>query len=464
VLVAARFGELRPLLARVEQQLATVDPGSGTGAATWTAALLFRTAVARVTGDNERVVASATRALELLDGPGSGVPAATGYRAIALANLGTGLLWAGRVEDAEQYLTDALSGTRGTLDATHINVLSHLALAAAVEGRLGEADDRATQAVQLAQDRGWSPMTQEATAHLALAMTHLHRDDLDEALGALATGRAAAAQEPAPRCAMTAFQIRLLAVTGRVDAARAHLARLDRELGDWQPPRLLARWLRFTRAELDLLSGNPAAALERLRLDEADDGESIVPERLLRARALLESGDPHGAEATLAPLRDEGLDHRAAVELWVLTALAADKLREDRRAGEALRRALVAAEPEGIRRPFLAWGGDHLPRLLARSTVLHPQLRAFVDGLQLAGPSGELRPGSAATQQVSLTDRELSVLEYLPSMLTYPEIAAELFVSVNTVKSHLRHLYSKLEVVNRRQAVARARELGLLDG
>jgi len=65
--------------------------------------------------------------------------------------------------------------------------------------------------------------------------------------------------------------------------------------------------------------------------------------------------------------------------------------------------------------------------------------------------------------RVALTDRELSVLQYLPSMMTYPEIAAQLFVSVNTVKSHLRHLYAKLEVVNRRQAVLRARELGLLE-
>jgi LuxR family maltose regulon positive regulatory protein len=55
------------------------------------------------------------------------------------------------------------------------------------------------------------------------------------------------------------------------------------------------------------------------------------------------------------------------------------------------------------------------------------------------------------------------VLQYLPSMMTYPEIAAQLFVSVNTVKSHLRHLYAKLEVANRRRAVLRARELGLLE-
>jgi LuxR family maltose regulon positive regulatory protein len=151
------------------------------------------------------------------------------------------------------------------------------------------------------------------------------------------------------------------------------------------------------------------------------------------------------------------------VELWVLTAVAADRLREDRRAGEALRRALAAAEPEGVRRPFVAWGQEPLPRLLTRAKALHPSTRRFVEELEARGAAATSGSSLVAAQAVPLTDRELSVLQYLPSMMTYPEIAAELFVSVNTVKSHLRHLYSKLEVVNRRQAVTRARELGLLD-
>ena len=148
--------------------------------------------------------------------------------------------------------------------------------------------------------------------------------------------------------------------------------------------------------------------------------------------------------------------------MWVLTALAADRLREDRRADEALHRALVAAEPEGIRRPFVAWGQEHLPRLLTHAKALHPRTRRFVEQLEAAAPP-PVQARTAGAQPVSLTDRELSVLQYLPSMMTYPEIADQLFVSVNTVKSHLRHLYAKLEVINRRQAVIRARELGLLE-
>ena len=462
LLLANRFADMRPHLARAEAQLAGADPEHSV--ATRVGLLLFSVAVARTVGDNAGVMASAGRALDELSTRGGSLPAARGYRATALANLGTGQLWSGRLRAAEATLTNGLAEADGIPEASRVNILGHLALSAAVSGRLNEAEERASRAVRMVEDRGWSPMVQEATAHLALSIVHLQRNDTDAALAALAAGRAAAALEPAPRSALVLYQVRVDAAVGRVDAARGHLARLHRELGDWQPPRLLARWLTVTEAEVDLASGDPDAALERVPLDRPDDHESpLVPERLLRGRALLELSDPHGAEAVLSPLRTAGLEPRSMVEMWVLTALAADRLREDRRADEALHRALVAAEPEGIRRPFVAWGQDHLPRLLTNAKALHPRTRPFVERLENGVTAAPAKPGDLGAQAVSLTDRELSVLQYLPSMMTYPEIADQLFVSVNTVKSHLRHLYAKLEVVNRRQAVTRARDLGLLE-
>jgi LuxR family maltose regulon positive regulatory protein len=61
-----------------------------------------------------------------------------------------------------------------------------------------------------------------------------------------------------------------------------------------------------------------------------------------------------------------------------------------------------------------------------------------------------------------LSEAELRVMRYLPSNLKATEIAAELYVSANTVRTHLRHIYSKLDAHNRSEAVARARDLGLL--
>ena len=80
----------------------------------------------------------------------------------------------------------------------------------------------------------------------------------------------------------------------------------------------------------------------------------------------------------------------------------------------------------------------------------------------LAGASPPQRHGEPAPARDALSDAELRVLRYLPSNLTAPEIAAELHLSLHTVKTHLRHIYAKLDTPSRARAVDRARELGLL--
>ena len=262
---------------------------------------------------------------------------------------------------------------------------------------------------------------------------------------------------------MVLYQVRVDAAVGRVDAARGQLARLHRDLGGWQPPRLLARWLRVTEAEVDLAAGDPAAALGRVPLDRLEDHDSpLVPERLLRARALLDLADPRGAEDVLAPLRTAGLE--PAVGGGDVGAHRPGRRSPAR--GPPRRRGPAPCPGRGRAGghppAFRGLGPrSHLPRLLTHAKALHPRTRRFVEQLEAA--TGPVQARTDGAQPVSLTDRELSVLQYLPSMMTYPEIADQLFVSVNTVKSHLRHLYAKLEVINRRQAVIRARELGLLD-
>ncbi|HYN67303.1 MAG TPA: hypothetical protein VES93_10470, partial [Ornithinibacter sp.] len=257
LLLANRYSDMRPHLARAEAQLATIDPEDA--AATRIGMLLFSTAVARTVGDTTSLMALATRALDELSARGAALPAAAAYRATALANLGTGEFWSGRLRQAEATLARGLAEAEGVPDASRVNMLAHLALSAAVSGRLSEAEERASRAVRLVQDRGWSPATQEATAHLALSIVHVQRDEIEEARAALDAGRAAAALEPAPRSAMVLYQVRIDAAVGRVAAARSQLARLHRDLGSWEPPRLLARWLRVTEAEVDLAAGDPSA-------------------------------------------------------------------------------------------------------------------------------------------------------------------------------------------------------------
>jgi LuxR family maltose regulon positive regulatory protein len=127
----------------------------------------------------------------------------------------------------------------------------------------------------------------------------------------------------------------------------------------------------------------------------------------------------------------------------------------DRAAGQAaLEEALTAAQQIGVVRP-LALAGPRTQELLSA--------RAAADGrgpfaVQLAAARAAVVPDPA----VLLSEREMSVLALLPSLLTAREIAAEFTISVNTVKSHIRSIYAKLGVSSRREAVDHARDAGLL--
>ena len=119
--------------------------------------------------------------------------------------------------------------------------------------------------------------------------------------------------------------------------------------------------------------------------------------------------------------------------------------------------ALAAAEGEGLVRPFLS-AGAHIEELLRSLPGQPAGFRRVV--LDRFAPT----PNPGAEQLVEpLTARELELLAYLPSRLTNSELAARCFVSVNTVKTHMAHIYRKLDASGRDAAIARARELGLLD-
>ena len=149
-------------------------------------------------------------------------------------------------------------------------------------------------------------------------------------------------------------------------------------------------------------------------------------------------------------------------EVSLLDALASDALGDHDRAAMSLERALSLAEQGGYRRSFLDAGAP-ARSLLARYRQRVPTSWSYLDEL--------LQASAEAAQQVAvpeprliehLTEREHTVLRYLPSLMTYEEIAADLYVSLNTVKTHAYGIFRKLGVTGRRQAVRSARELHLL--
>jgi LuxR family maltose regulon positive regulatory protein len=184
------------------------------------------------------------------------------------------------------------------------------------------------------------------------------------------------------------------------------------------------------------------------------------------AAALLEIGDLRGARATLAGIATVGdrapLDQQ--LRAWLLEARIALAEQDTDEARRVVDRALRVAAAQGMQRPFLLEAGWLRP-FVERDLVLVRRHRGLVEMLprepvRLPQPAAGVALPSAVLVE-SLTERESQVLELLDQMYSTEEIARELYVSPNTVKTHLKGIFRKLGVNRRVDAVRRGRELGL---
>ena len=430
-------------------------------------ARLLRARMVGEAGDAE----AAAAALLSPDAASAGEPLAAGgdHRSLALVLLGAAELWSGRLEEAAVHLEEAAEDAGRTgrhfveLDAT-----AHLALLEAVRGRLGRAGELARTAVERAGRGGFTAGAPVACAELATAIAAYHRDELAVAAAALERATAAADGDRLVLLA-AAVLAAWLAADGDSAERGAALARLDgavRTTGG-RPPRVLAAAARATRSRLLALAGDdPAEAALG-----GDDGRLAPVETVTLARMRLARGEPAGAVATLAPLL-AGLGGGAgaplpatAIQACLVDAIANQQLADRDAAASSLRRALELAAPEGYRREFVE-GGTPVRVLLVDHLQRDPAHRALAEGLldrlrDTAAP-GPPVPAAAAVLVEPLSEREQVVLRYLPSSLSAGEIADELYVSLNTVKTHIKSIYRKLETNRRWDAVKRARQLQLL--
>lgn len=149
------------------------------------------------------------------------------------------------------------------------------------------------------------------------------------------------------------------------------------------------------------------------------------------------------------------------VQSLLLEAIVRDEAGEAAAAEDALERALGFAERDRVLSPFLV---DPIPALLERyagRATAHADLSSEIFDL-LAGLERALPRQTTEALREPLTESETRVLRLLATALSKREIGNELYVSVNTIKTHVKHLYAKLDVQSRREAVERARRLGLL--
>jgi LuxR family maltose regulon positive regulatory protein len=395
----------------------------------------------------------------VLDGAVPGLlPAEAALRALAQLGVGTARLWSGRFDEAASTLAAAaLDAQKNGLDLAAADAYSSLAFVHALHGRLGGAIELAGAAAPLAPD----PSPHRTLAHVALAMTAWLSGDRARAYRHLA---GAAAGEPRRS---GAFALAVLRGRVRISGGDIHGAReaLDAAApGDgWRSPPLLRDWLALARAELHLAESRPALALAAVTGLASELTTPLTCQaRVLAARAHLAGAAPTRAASLAVPVCGHAAAGRwARAQAWLARALAADRLDHPGTVAIALAGALSTADPD-LFEPFLAAGApvadilDRHREVVAAHGAFAGRLVAAL-GAEAGGP-----PRRADRPAERITRREDLVLQYLPTRLTMDDLAAELSVSLNTVKTHLRHIYRKLSVNNRRDAVQRARVLGLL--
>jgi LuxR family maltose regulon positive regulatory protein len=444
-------------------------------------------------GDLDAVAVAALEMLALLGtGPTAAMPATAAVSSVAAATVATGHDQAARVfalvalavaerhtgdlAAAEASLREGLTvAGSAALERQVVECTARLALLETDRGRLRAAERVALQAVELAERRGWAGEVEAAAAHLALAVADGLRDDLaasstqlDLAAAGWRAGGAAAGRAPAVIAELAAVRAWLLQAGGDPAGGLAAIEAARKELSAWRPVPYLERPLAIAEAELLLAAGETAAA--RAALDRADGPARPLPAAAVaRARLELAECEPKSAMATLAPWLNGSAampSLRLLLEAWLLDALAASALDDRERAFRSAERALTLAEREGYRLALRA-SGTGMRELLARQLDGHTTHRRLVAELLDAREAAPEAPGPGRGAREEpliepLSERERVVLRYLTSALSNVEIAAELYVSVNTVKTHIKSIYRKLDTTGRRDAVRRARELRLL--
>jgi ATP/maltotriose-dependent transcriptional regulator MalT len=415
-----------------------------------------RAYIAQTFGNISDTVQYASRVLELTE--------ADPFRHSQASMLLGMTYWAsGELEAAERVFADYTMKLRtaGNIpDAISTSVvLADIRLAL---GHLHEAINTLEQLLQFVMDQGEPIPLDVADLHRELSKLYLEQGNLEAAAQHLQRGKELGekAQLPVSRYRLCIDQARLKTAQGNLEGALALLDEAQRlyirsPLPDFCP-------ISAMKARIWVAQGKLAKALEWVREQDlsVDDAPSYLGEfeHVTLARVLIaryksdrETGSIHEAIGLLERLlqaAEEGGRMGIVIEILALLALAHAAQGDIPLALVSLERALTLAEPEGYVRIFLD-EGEPMAELLKRAGK---NKSSFLEK-QAIIPQPLIEP---------LSENELKVLRLLRTELSGPEIAAKRMVSLNTIRTHTQHIYAKLGVNNRRAAVRRAEELGLL--
>ena len=386
-------------------------------------------------------------------------------RAVALMNLGTAEAWALGNQESLQHLREGADLAR-RIGRPYLEVacLAEIAFASKIDP-LATTRQRCREAIALAEQHGWGaePVIAPALVNLAGALVWAGEfDQADEWLGR--TARALETDTGPPiRLLLHLCTGLLMSGRRRQREALAQYNAAEHLQGQLEGSHALMRQLTgfklATQARLGQL-GEAQGTLAALDADLADCGE------IGNARAALglAAGNPAAALAAVRDVLDGTapvIGYVTLVEANLLAALAHREIGDQRAAFAATESALALAEADRLVLPFAMTGSLELLEAIPRRETAHATLLTeILDIIRESSASPGDEPGLAEIDE--LTPGELRVLRYLPTNLSRLEIARELSVSVNTVSTHIRCIYEKLQAQDRSSAVQRARQLRLL--
>ena len=427
---------------------------------------ILRLILATRIGNLPAIVEEAQRILSPVEGADtSQIEADDDLRAVALTSLGVAELWLNQVEEAEGHLKQ---GVVLAHDSKHpfleTNALAHWAMAGRVQS-LALAIDRGMQAVELARRHGWADDRIVYPAYVALANSYVGQGRLEEAEQWLQRAEGVRRPGGEPTMGMTLYIARglLEGMRGRNDEALAAFRAAQGQAESVVTTHTLKTHVRalimrtlIRLGETDSVEKTLAGIDEQKRM--RGDNQTVL------AHLRLAQGDPQAATVALGPV----IDGSAAVtnRFWVLDALVLDAIAreasgDEEGADRSLERALDIVEPDGAVIAFLLNPAPILLERRSRRRTAHAALVAEILNI-LAGNRPTSKRGDVDWLHEPLSDSEKRILRYLPTNLSVPEIADQTYLSVNTVKTHMRHLYGKLGAHSRGKAVERARGLGML--
>jgi LuxR family maltose regulon positive regulatory protein len=459
-----RLEEAAAQLALAESHLPSAPPARRRRLAVAIASL--RLGLARRSGQFSDVIEQ----VNLLDASiadESSEPIAMGseLRGIALLNLGIVETWSGRLADAERHLSEGAALAQ-TIGRPYLEVAcrAHQGFPSKLVS-VATARERGRQAVALAERHGLDDRPILAPALGAVGGMAIWMGEFDEGERWLRR-----AWEVASTHADPAAAVLLHVATGMLHAGRGQY---QSALGEYAAAAQAQGLLTGVHALAPRITGWLATMQARVgMLDDARatlDGFSTHTGRMgaiYNARAVICMADGDAA-AALEVLR-EALDVTPTagpaftlVETHLLAGMSHLQLGDRDAAAAEAEAALGSAEPDRLIFPFAMTEAAELLDALPRHATAHRALLAEIVDL-LRGASAPDAERERLSQPEELSRSELRVLRYLPTNLTRPEIAQELYVSINTVNTHIRNIYSKLGARDRSSAVQRARELRLL--